>query len=243
MSESESAPAADKSLFSRALGIVVSPGETFEVVTRFPSWATMLFLVCLVVGLSAGLPQFTERGRQATIDMQVRQIEQQGGTVPAEAYDRMRQMAPYFPYFAIGSVFVIVPVFTLLFTGVYWAVFNTLFGGTAAFKQVLAIVAHSQVISAVGAIAGAPIQYAQGTQTPAGPFNLGALAPMLDPASPLANFLASISVFTVWQIIVSAIGLGVLYRRRSTGIAIGLIVAYLLITAGFFAGMSALRGN
>jgi hypothetical protein len=242
MSESE-AVINDRGMLSRAVGILFSPAETLEAVIRYPRSASMLFVVCLVIGLSTGLPQFTERGRQATIEMQIRQIEQQGQAVPPEAYDQIRRFAPYFPYLSIGSVFVIVPVFTLLFTAVFWAVFNTLFGGTASFKQILAIVTHAQVVSAAGAVLGAPIQYAQGIQTTAGPFNLGALAPMLQPSTFMANFLGSISVFTIWQIVVSAIGVGVLYHRRSTGIAIGLLVAFLLITAGVVAGMSALGGG
>jgi hypothetical protein len=71
----------------------------------------------------------------------------------------------------------------------------------------------------------------QGAVSRAGPFNLGAVLPMLDPEGFLARFLGVISAITIWQIIVLAIGLGVLYRRKSTGIMIGLLAAYGLIVA------------
>ena len=58
----------------------------------------------------------------------------------------------------------------------------------------------------------------------AGPFNLGALVPFLDDSSPIRTVLGSISVFTIWGLIVTAIGLGVLYRRKSRNIAITLIL-------------------
>ena len=90
------------------------------------------------------------------------------------------------------------PVMSLLITGVLWVVFNAILGGTAGFKSVLTVVTHSQVIGALGAVAAAPIQYLQGIQNMAGPFNFGVLVPMLDPGSFLALFLGGVSVFVLW---------------------------------------------
>ena len=115
----------------------------------------------------------------------------------------------------------------MLFAALYWVAFNTVMGGTASFKQVLAIVSHSQVISALGIVAGLPIQLMQTKMTMGGPFNLGALAPMLEEGSTLATFLGGISVFSLWGLVVTAIGLGVLYRRNSRNIAITLIAVFL----------------
>jgi len=78
-------------------------------------------------------------------------------------------------------------------------------------------------------VAALPITLSTGKVTMAGPFNLGALAPMLEPGSTLAAFLGIISVFTLWGFVVDAIGLGVLYRRNSRNIAIALIGVFLLI--------------
>jgi hypothetical protein len=75
------------------------------------------------------------------------------------------------------------------------------------------------------------------------PFNLGAALPMLEPGSFAANLTGAVDVFRVWELIVTAIGLGVLYRRRSTGIAVGLIVAYLVIAGVVIAGMSSFMGR
>jgi hypothetical protein len=224
--------------------MIVSPGETFTSIVQTPRPAGILFLICLVIGLATGLPQFTERGRQATLDMQATQIERfTGQPVTPEAYAAMEQRAHFGGYITIVSVFIFLPVFTVLFGALYWVVFNALLGGTASFKQVLAIVAHSQVVSALGALVSAPIQYVQGTQTATGPFNLGALAPMLEPGSTLANILGGLSVFTIWQVIITAIGLGVLYRRKSGGIAIALVVVYVAIVAVFAVGFSSMFGR
>lgn len=233
-----------KGVLSRAVGVIFSPGATFQDVVRSPRPAGILLLVCLVMGLATGVPQFTERGRQASLDMQVQQIERfTGQPVTPEAYAAMERRAQYGGYIAIGSMFVVLPVFCLLFAGLYWVVFNAILGGTASFKQVLGIITHSQVIAALGAVISAPIQYMQGTQTAAGPFNLGALAPMLEPGSVLATVLGALSVFSIWQTIVSAVGLGVLYKRRAGTIAVALLVFYVLIVAVFAVGLSKLFGR
>ena len=47
----------------------------------------------------------------------------------------------------------------------------------------------------------------------------------------LRRFLGGVNVFTLWQIGVIAIGLGVLYRRKSTPIMITLFVLYAVLVA------------
>ena len=231
MTESSPALVQDKGLIARAVGIVTAPGETFRTVVSFPRPALILLLVCAVISLATALPQFTERGRLAALEMQVQQTERFLPVTP-EMYEGMERNSHYGKYISLVGTFVALPIGTLLFTAIFWAVFNAILGGTATFKQVLGIVAHSQVIAALGALVSAPIQLAQGTMTTVGPFNLGALAPMLEPGTFLANFLGSLGVFQIWGTIVTAIGLGVLYNRKPRNIAITLLV----ITAVFAAG-------
>jgi hypothetical protein len=59
--------------------------------------------------------------------------------------------------------------------------------------------------------------------------NLGALLPMLPEKSFLAHLLGTVDIFLVWYIVVLAIGLGVLYRRRTQPIAISLLSVYAVI--------------
>jgi hypothetical protein len=235
-------PAPAKGLIARAIGIITSPKATYEDVVRSPRAVGILFLCALVIGLASGAPQFTERGRQAALDMQVQQIERMTGqTVNDQMYQQMQQRSRFGAYISVIGVLVFLPVWCVLMTAILWAVFNAALGGTGTFKQVLAVVAHSSVPGALGAAIGAPIQLMQGTMSAGGPFNLGALVPMLDESSFLARFLGVTSVFTIWGIIVLAIGLGVLYRRKTRNIAIGLFAAYATVVGvitAIFSGMS-----
>lgn len=231
-------------LFARAVGVIVSPVDTFKAVVAHPRPVGILFLVCLAMAIAVGGPQFTESGKRAALDMQVQQIERStGNPISPEQYTAMERFSAFSGYIAMGAIFVMIPVVTVIFTALYWAVFNIALGGNATFGQVLAVNTHSQVITALGTLIGVPLQMMQGTFTPAGPFNLGVLAPMLDPASGLALFLGALTFFGIWQTIVAGLGLGVLYKRAPAGIIIGLLIIYLAFTALFSVGLSSVMGR
>jgi hypothetical protein len=214
-------------LFSRAIGVITSPGATFAHVARSPKVAGMLFLTSLMIGLASGLPQFTERGRAAALEMQVQQMEGMGFTVTDEMYAGMEKQSktPMAGIFAIVGVFISMPLFAVVVTAVMWMVFNAILGGTATFKHVMAVVVHSYMISALGYVISAPIMYARGVMS-TGIFNLGAALPMLEEDTFLSNFLGMLDLFMIWWVIVLAIGLGVLYKRKTSSVATGLFVFY-----------------
>lgn len=217
-------------LFSRIIGIVTSPTATYAHIVRTPKVAGVLFVVSLVGGLAQGLPQLTERGRAAGLEMQVQSMERFGFTVTDEMYQQMEQRSksPLAAISVIVGSFVGMPFFAVLGTVLLWGVFNTILGGTASFKHVMSVLVHSMVISTLGAVFAAPIMYARGAMT-TGVANVGALLPMLDETSFLAKFLGMIDLFMVWWLIVLAIGLAALYKRKSRSIATGLFVFYGII--------------
>lgn len=244
MPDSATATPTGPGVFARAIGIVTSPGATFKAALQHPRPAGILFICCAVIALAAGLPQFTERGRQAALDSQVQAVERfTGKPVTPEMYTQMEGRTQYGAYGALAGVFVIMPVMSLIVAGVLWVVFNAILGGTAAFKSVLTVVTHSQVINALGAVAAAPIQYFQGIQSMSGPFNLGALVPMLEPGSFVAAFLGGISVFTLWQLAVCGIGLATLYSRQAGRVTAGLITFYLVLAAVIAGVISSFAGG
>jgi hypothetical protein len=166
-------------------------------------------------------------------------MERMGMTVTPEIYQRLETQSQNKLLKLLGAAgtLIVLPIIALVITSILWAVFNAIMGGTATFKQVLAVVTHSYVITTLAVIAALPIQMMQAKIVMGGPFNLGALAPGIDETSTIARFLSSISVFSLWGWWVTAVGLGVLYKRNATSIAIGLILVFLAfmfaVTAAF----------
>jgi hypothetical protein len=226
-------------LLARIIGVVVSPKATFQKIVGSPKVLGVILIAGLVIGVSQGLPRLTESGSQAALDAQVKQTERfTGRPVTDEQYAQMQRFAPTMAYGTMVATPVFMTVIVVVFSGLYFVVFNVILGGTATFKQVMAVVAHSSIINALGALIGAPVQYLQGTANPLGPFTLTALLPMLDENGFAARFLGFINVFSIWGVIVTAIGLAVLYRRKTGSIAFGLFV----LTAIFAAAGAAVSG-
>jgi hypothetical protein len=229
MTDTPSAPAPDPGLFARAVGVIFSPGATFRAVVANPRPTGILLLCCLLAGPATGLPQLNERVQQQLLETQLRSSAAfSGQPVSPEQEATMRAFLRYSPYVTMVGTFVFMPVFVLVFASLFWFVFN--------------IVTHSQVIAVLSAVAAAPIILVQGITNQMGPFNLGALVPMLDAESFVARFLSAINVFLIWQLVVAAIGLSVLYRRKAGNVSIALVATYLIVAAAAIAAFSALRG-
>lgn len=241
MTDAAAAPVQAPGLLSRAVGIFLAPKATFEKLLPGPKVLGAILVTGILIGLAQALPRLTERGLQAALDAQVQQTERfSGRPVTDEQYATMRRMAPYQTYGTLVAAPVFGGIFVVIFAGIYFVIFNVVLGGTATFKQVVAVVSHSGFITALGYLAGAAVQYVQGTANPFGPFNLGVLLPMLDENTFLARLLGFINIFSIWATIVTAIGFSVLYRRKTGSIAIGLFVLTLIFASvgatvmGFF---------
>jgi hypothetical protein len=221
-----SAPAS-KGLLSRFIGIITAPKDTYASVVPVPKWLGMLALTSIIVAIFTALPLTTEAGRQAALDQQVQQMQSFGMEVSDQMYERLQQGAARMPYTTGISVLVVSPIFAVIIAGILFAIFNAALGGEASFKQVFSVLVHAGVISAVSALFSGIVNYFRnGTGSVA---NLGALLPMLPEKSFVASLLGAIDVFLIWYIVVLAIGLGVLYRRRTQPIAITLLGVYAVI--------------
>jgi hypothetical protein len=214
-------------LLSRFIGIITSPKATYQAVVAHPKWFGMLVLTTVIVAACTSLPMFTEWGKQAGLDQQVQQMESFGFKVNEEMYAEMERRMSIAPYTTLAGVLIISPIFALIITGILFVVFNAVMGGTSTFKQLLSVVVHGGVISALAQLFAAPLNYLQGSMSSKS--NLGVLLPVVDENSFIGSLLGTIDLFLVWYVIVLAIGLGVLYKRRTQPIAISLFVVYAVI--------------
>jgi hypothetical protein len=224
-------------LLSRFVGVITAPKATFQSVVAHPRWFGMLVLVTIVVAVCVTLPMTTEAGRQAALDNNVRQMENFGMQVNDEMYANMAKGMRFATYQTFFSILIASPIFTAIISGILFGVFAVM-GGQATFKQLLAVYVHSTAISALGQLFTGPLNYFRGSMSSA--TNLAVFLPMLDEQSFLARLLGMIDIFVIWWLVLLAIGLGVLYRRRTQPLAMGLFAVYAVIIVGIAAVMSAL---
>jgi hypothetical protein len=221
---------APKSLVARFIGILFSPKETFQAVAASPKVLGMLLTVSILTGVFAALPMTTDAGKQAAIDQQVQSIKSLGIQVSDQAYDQMQKGAGRLPYTTGIGAFIFIPIVSAIFAGILFAIFNAALGGEASYKQVYSVYIHSGVIGVVSAAVSGVVNYFSGHAGSVA--NLGALLPMLEEKSFVANLLGTVDIFLIWSVIVLAIGLGALYKRRTQPIAISLLSVYAVIALG-----------
>jgi len=218
---------APKSLVARFIGVITAPKATFVSVVAHPKWFGMLALTTLIVAFFSALPMTTEAGRQAAIDQQVETMKSFGMEVNDQMYAQMEKRSAMMPYTTGGSVLFISPIMAVIIAGILFAIFNAAMGGEAKFKQVFAVLVHAGAVSALSTVFSGIVNYFRGGMGSAA--NLGALLPMLPERSFVANLLGTVDVFLVWYVIVLAMGLAVLYRRRTQPIAISLLAFYAVV--------------
>jgi hypothetical protein len=219
---------APKNLLARFIGVIVSPKETFASLIPAPKWFGMMALTAVIVAFFSALPMTTDAGKQAALDQQVQQMQSFGFTVSDQVYEQMQKGTARLPYTTALSVVVITPIFAVIIAGILFAIFNAALGGEASFKQVLSVLVHAGAVSSLSSVLSGTVNYLRGGAMTS-VANLGALLPMLPEKSFVANLLGAVDVFLIWYIFVLAIGLAVLYKRRTQPIAISLLSVYAVI--------------
>jgi hypothetical protein len=214
----------DSRWLTRAVGVFRSPKSTFEHVAANPRWAG-LQAVTLGITLTCGvLLQMTEVGRQALVDQWERTAVAFGQEVDNEAYTRLEELSERGEWYAAASAIAGGPVLAFGLAAVLYAAFSKALGGTARFRQVLAVVVHAGVILTARQMLAAPVSFVR--ETIASPTRLTIFFPMLDEASPAARFFGVIDLFVAWWMVAIAIGMAVLYRRPARRLAVGFLGAY-----------------
>jgi len=227
---------APMNVFARFIGIITAPRATFASVAAHPKILGILLLTVVISAFGAALPMTTDAGKQAAIDKQVQTIESFGRPVDDKMYEAFQKGTAILPYTTAGGVLVMTPIVIAIIAGIFFAIYNGAMGGEASYKQIYAVVTHAGVFTALGQLFVGPLNYFRGSVS--SPTSLGALLPMLDEKSFFGRLIGMVDIFAVWWVFVLAIGLGVLYRRRTQPTAITLLAIYGVIVVCIAAFMS-----
>lgn len=228
MATSSAAP--QPGLLSRLVGVVFSPRDTYAAVAARPKWFGVLALT-LVVGAACQYVILSSQELQDNIiDQQILAMRQAGGGSEAQIAG-LETFVEWMPVTYTVATVILGPVIVAALAGLLLLFFSMLMGGSATFRQVFALVTHSGVISMLSGLFSAAMTLAgvppSGMQPPSA--NLGVFLPMLEESSFMAVFLGAFNLILIWWVLSLAIGLGVLYRRRTGPIFISFMIVYVVI--------------
>jgi hypothetical protein len=229
---------APKGLLARVVGVFVSPRATYAEVAARPRWLGALALSTVIVAGGFFIFLSTEVGQQAVIDQQAQFLESFGVKLNDAQQAQMESGAQYARYTTSIGQLVGIPLVAAVVAAILLGIFNALLGGDATFKQVFAVVSHAGFINALQVVFSLPLFYVR--ETMSSPTNLGVFAPFLEENTFMARLLGSIDLFQIWATLSLAIGLGVLYKRRTAPIATTMFIVYFVIVTVIAAVRSAL---
>src|SRR5438093_6386455 len=172
-------------LLTRALGVIFAPKKTYAGVAHRPRALGALILTVLVIAGGWAMFVSSEVGRQSVLDQQARQSEALGRPLTDAQYQVLERVAPYFGLFIAASQLIFVPLLTLLFAGLSYALFTAILGGNATFKQALAVVAHAGFVLVAAQFLILPLDYVRESLT--SPTSLAVFLPFLEETSFLAR--------------------------------------------------------
>jgi Yip1 domain len=248
MSTAAPSPAQEQPPLSQAERVMdtfIAPGKTFTDIRRSASWWVPWLLsaifgcgLVLVVDKKVGLDAVFENGMRLS-PKQAQKMER----LSPEQRDRQKEIAIKFTR-GFGYAFpVMMLIIVAVIAGILLGTFNFAFGAQLTFAQSFAISMYAFLpgtiktllaIAIVLAGAGAGFTFQEPIAS-----NLGGL---VDPSSPFLHSIASsVDVFTIWILILTAIGYSCLTKgKRGTcyGVVFGWWVANTLLWAAVAALLS-----
>ncbi len=213
---------------SRLTGVLLDPKTAFTDIARRPRWLVPLLLICLAS--VAYLYTYSQRVGWEHFMRQTIESNPRTENLPVaqrEAIIRQQvRLASTFGY--VGAV-VGPPVYALVIAGVLLFLFNLILGAHLAFRQVFGITCYASLTGVVGTALAILMMFLKQPEdfdlrNPTA-FNIGAY---LDPqATPkwLMSLGTSIDLFSLWTILLLAVGLSVASRGISFGKALAWVVA------------------
>jgi hypothetical protein len=237
----------ESSPFGRLLGALVSPVKTFRSLAERPGF----LLAMLVVAFVPLIPALLVLPKVDWEDVAREQIEASGVDVPAEQMEQQveitKKIGPIATYTAPFSM----SLMLLFIALVMWGAF-TLAGGQPGYKRSLAVTAHAFLPFVVSQLLTIPIVLGMDSvgfeDVKTGSYlmsNLGAFAG--DSTGPVAMaLLSSLDVFTIWTLILLAVGFRFAAGVKATTAAFTVFGLWLVFWVGIktgFAALGALAGG
>jgi hypothetical protein len=230
------APQPAISPLGRIVGVFFSPKPTFEDIARKPSWVLPVILTT-VLSILAVIALNQRMNWREYISQKI-ENDPRAAQLSAEQKEKQVDLSSKITVYIVYVAGVLGPVVTAVFLGaIMMAAYNLLGGAGASFSQSLAIAAHSGLVGLVSTPIFLLVLFLRppGTIDPENPVvtNVAAFLPE-GSAKWLLALCKSLDIFSIWTLILIAIGFAAVNPRKlkgasSFGIVFGVWAAYVLV--------------
>jgi len=224
----------------RLLGIFISPAETLADVARKPGFLAPLIAV-VIAAIAVTETMLWKIGMERIVRMSIEQSSRASSMSPDQMDQAVRQGARIGAIFAhIGGI-VVPPIALLIIAGLGLLIVNLIFGAQTKFKKVFSLICYANLVSLLGSLmAVAVILFGDpdhfNAQNPV-PSNVGFFLNPREVSKPLYSLASSADIFTIWLLILIAVGLAEGTGRKVKPLTIFLVyegfwVVWILVKMG-----------
>jgi hypothetical protein len=232
------------SAIARISGVFFEPKKTFEDIARRPTWLVPLILL-IIASLAASFAMSQRIGWDRIVRQQV-ESSSRAQQLPAEQREQQIAMgvkiASAMAY--VGSI-VFVPILFVIVAGVLLGIASMMSAGVK-FKQVLSVVSWGWLPNLIKTLIMIVVIYLKNPdefnmKNPLA-FNLGAFLEPDKPSKFLYSIASSLDLFTIWAILLIAVGLKAAAGKKlsfaGAVVAVVLPWAIFVLAAAAFAGVT-----
>jgi len=204
----------------RLMGIFISPAETLADVARKPDFVVPLVLIILLV--VAGTEVFLHKiGFEPILKAAMEHSSRTANMTPDQIQEMVVKMVPYYTWMARVMEFVWPCLAVLVAAVVGLIAVNSIFGGKITFKTAFSISSYAYAVNIIYYLIaltmnlfGDPEHLISNPQNPT-PTSVGFFMNPLETAKPLLALGGSLEIFTVWNMLLLAVGFSVASGRKA----------------------------
>ena len=224
----------------RLMGIFISPVETLADVARKPDFVAPLILGVLGA-IAVTETMLWKIGMERIIRTSIEQSGRASSMSPEQMDQAVHQGARIGGILAHLGGIVVPPIALLILAGLGLLIVNLILGGQTKFKTVFSLICYANLVSLLGSLmAVAVILFGDpdhfNAQNPV-PSNVGFFLNPHEVSKPLYSLASSADIFTIWLLILLAVGLAEGTGRKVKPLSIlllyaGFWVVWILVKAG-----------
>lgn len=233
------------SILSNIINIYLAPSKVFETVKDFDFKKAMIPLLILAIVGVLSFWAIQDLVNEYGYEKAVTYIENLDRLTDEQKVEQIEKIDEKMSGPQIGgyiSSMLGIPIRVLLMTLVGLLIGNTFMGGSAKYGQLLNVTAWAYMIAILEAIVKIPLMLSKWSlevYTGLGVLGIGAKGTFI-------NYLfAGIDIFSIWRIVIVAIGMGIVYNKKTKPYIIAMLMAWFvlrLISAGFSSFFGGLTG-
>jgi hypothetical protein len=194
--------------------IYLSPSRAFGRLKEKPAWLIPLIIALvfnmLIAFLSAQYVDWDKQRQLAVDQMRERNMPEEQIEKATEGMEKFYS-SPVMRYGAPTASALVISIIGVLFLTIVYNVSLPLFGGTSDFKRMWAIVCNASLVAVPSAVMrGALVLMKKSAEVSTG---LSMFAPNLKNPF-LSVLLGRIDIFAIWQLILCAIGMNVIFGLK-----------------------------